>query len=275
MAVVSIVSETRLIFPVGRGTSSTGRAPVNDPRDVRALQTGLNNISADNGGPDTPLTVNGLMDDPTFAAINKFQQKQFGWHDGVVDPRQKTLRKLNELNGTPMAPLDVALVPAPRLVEQNSQFHCWAAALESWLEVSPPRDTLTQDELIDKFRAVEDPNTDAMTNPGWTEVAREFNMDGTMFSVQGRFLNPNEINGEFIAERLNSQGYLLFIYNLVPGGPSHVNVVHGVFEKDNQTFVKVMDPFTQGNGGLVTRPLTFYTRRSGVGMLWARSTSAP
>jgi hypothetical protein len=271
----TVTQETRLIFPVGQGMSSTGRAPVNDPQDVRALQSLLNNIDADDGGPDTPLTVNGSMDAATFAAINKFQQQHFGWHDGVVDPRQKTLRLLNEMAGTPMAPLHESLFPAPRLVAQNSEFHCWAAALESWLELSPPRDTMTQDELIEEFRDVEDPDTEAMTNAGWSRVSLRFNMEGALFSVQGHFLKPNEINGEFLAERLNSKGYLLFIYNLVPGGPSHVNVVYGVFEKDNQTFVQVMDPFTQGNGGLVTRPLTFYTRRSGVGMLWARSTSAP
>jgi hypothetical protein len=271
----TVVHETRLVFPVGRGTSSTGRAPVNDPEDVRALQALLNNIDAAAGGPDTPLTVNGLMDDATFRAITKFQIKQFGWHDGVVDPRQKTLRKLNELNGTPMAPLSETLSPAPRLVEQNSEYHCWAASLESWLERTPSRPARTQDQLLEDFKDVEDPATGGMPDLGWSAVSRRFNMEGTIFSVQGRFLKPNEINGEFIAERLQAKGYLLFIYNLVPGGPSHVNVVYGVFEKDNQTFVKVMDPFTQGNGGMVTRPLTFYTHRSGVGMLWARKAGAP
>lgn len=268
--VATVVQQTRLIFPVGRGTSSTGRAPVNDPQDVQALQQLLNNIDADDGGPDSPLTVNGIMDDDTYAAINKFQKRQFGWQDGVVDPRQRTLRKLNELAGTPLDPLKVALIPAPRLVPQDSEYHCWAAALESWLELSPPRDMLNQDQLIDEFRAVIDPDTEAMTNPGWSEVARRFTMDGTVFSVQGGFLKPNEINGEFIADKLNRNGYMLFIYNLVPGGPSHVNVVYGVFEKNNQTYVQAMDPYTRGSGGMVTRPLSFYTNRSGVGMLWAR-----
>jgi hypothetical protein len=69
---------------------------------------------------------------------------------------------------------------------------------------------------------------------------------------------------------LSRNGYMLFIYTLVPGGPSHVNVVYGVFEKNDQTFVQAMDPYTRGNGGMVTRPLSFYAHRSDVGMLWAR-----
>jgi Putative peptidoglycan binding domain len=265
-----VIHETRIIFPVGRGTSSTGRATVNEPQDVRALQELLNNVDAGSGGPDAPLTVNGVMDDATFRAIGKFQQRQFGWQDGVVDPRQKTLRKLNEIAGTPMTPLKVSLIPAPRLVSQDSEFHCWAAALESWLELSPPRDALPQDEPVDEFQEVEDPDTEAMTNQGWSAVSVRFNMGGTLFSLQGTFLHPNEINGEFIADKLGSNGYLLFIYNLVPSGPSHVNIVYGVSEQGNQTFVQVMDPFTRGNGGMQTRPLTFYTRRSGVGLMWAR-----
>jgi hypothetical protein len=270
-----VIHETRIIFPVGAGVSSTGRQAINDPNDVKAIQDSLNDIRPDDGGPDTPLSVTGRMDDATLRAINQFQLKQFGWHDNVIDPRAKTLRKLNEIRGTPLSPLDTALNPAPRLVPQNDEHHCWAAALESWLERTPLRDQLNQDQLIKEFRAVEDPETDAMTDAGWGAVGVRFKMAGKLFSVKGKFLNPNEITGEFLADKLTSNGYIVVVYNLVPGGPSHVNVLYGVNEKgerSDQTFVKAMDPFTRGNGGLVERPLPFYTRRSGVAFLWAQET---
>jgi len=265
-----VLREVRLIFPVGEGLSSTGRDSVNQPDDVTALQDALNDLLPNEGGPIDPLAVTGIMDVPTGQAIRRFQKMHFGWQDGVVDPRQKTLQKLNEMRRTPMSPLDTTLNPTPRLVPQNTEFHCWAAGLESWLELTRGRPNRTQEELVEDFKAVEDPATGAMSNPGWSTVAARFRMNGTIFSNEGQFLRPNEINGEFVSDRLTKQGYLVFIYNLRPGGPSHVNVVYGVFEDGKKTFVRVMDPFMQGNGGIQNRPLEFYTRRSGVGMLWAR-----
>jgi hypothetical protein len=83
--------------PVGRGVSSTGRKAVNLPNDVSAVQELLNRILPEQGGPQVPLLVNGIVDQPTYLAIRCFQQQQFHWADGVVDQDNKTLHRLNEL----------------------------------------------------------------------------------------------------------------------------------------------------------------------------------
>jgi len=260
---------TTIIFPVGRGHSSTGRDSINDPADVRAVQDLLNEVPSAQGGPSSPLDVNGKVDDATNAAIRRFQQRQLGWADGVVDPREKTLRRLNELAGTPLPRLDNSLPPPP-MVAQHDEYLCWAAALESWLDVTAGREQVSQDDLVDQFSAVEDPDTGAMTGPGWAAIGVRFQMEGKRFQVAGGwFLGPNDLTSEFISDKLTNKGHLLFIYSLVPGGPSHVNVVYAVFEQNNQPFVKAMDPYTRGNGGMVTRPLSFYTRRGAVSVLWA------
>jgi peptidoglycan hydrolase-like protein with peptidoglycan-binding domain len=262
-----VVTSAKVFFPVGLGPSSTGRQPVNRPDDVKAIQQILNDLGPDNDGPDTPLAVTGFIDGPTVDAIRNFQQKQFGWQDGVVDPRQMTLRQMNKLNNTPLDPLNQVL-PEPPLVEQSNLHHCWAASLESWLDVTNGREQVDQDQLVKDFKATEDSNG-ALTGAGWSAVSKRFNIAGTRFAIQGTPLAPNELNGEYLAERLKTVGFLLFVYNLYPGGPSHVNVVYGCYEMNDKTYLKVMDPFTQGNGGLVDRPLSFYSQRSAVDVLFA------
>jgi hypothetical protein len=85
--------------PVGRGTSSTGRRALNNEHDVLTVQALLNRIPPKVGGPPVELTPNGQLDDATFQAIWRFQQYQFHWADGVVDPGQVTLGRLNQLAG--------------------------------------------------------------------------------------------------------------------------------------------------------------------------------
>ena len=116
-----VLREVRLIFPVGEGLSSTGRDSVNQPDDVTALQDALNDLLPNEGGPIDPLAVTGIMDLPTGQAIRRFQKMHFGWQDGVVDPRQKTLQKLNEMRRTPMSPLDTTLNPSVLYAEGQFQ----------------------------------------------------------------------------------------------------------------------------------------------------------
>src|SRR5688500_15792178 len=98
-----MVKVSKISEPVGFGKSSlTGHRPIrNIEADVRAVQTMLKEVPADKGGTPS-LTVTGKISgpkDPTIAAINKFQQKNFGFHDGVVDPTSKTETSLRALVG--------------------------------------------------------------------------------------------------------------------------------------------------------------------------------
>jgi hypothetical protein len=83
--------------PVGRGVSMTHRAAVNDAEDVQIVQELLNLVSFGRGGPRPQLMITGQVDDPTYQAIVRFQQVQFGWTDGVVDPDKITLHRLNAM----------------------------------------------------------------------------------------------------------------------------------------------------------------------------------
>jgi hypothetical protein len=97
--------------PVGWGKSSlAGAKPVsNADSDVSLVQDMLNQIPASAGGRNDPsggvpkLAVNGNIGgpmDPTVQAIRTFQQRQFGWADGVVDPDSNTERRMHRILGS-------------------------------------------------------------------------------------------------------------------------------------------------------------------------------
>ena len=89
-------------------SASVGVNGINQRDDVRTIQKALNNVSLANGGPRTPLIVDGICGEKTKKAIQEFQLKHFGWKgaDGRVDSDQVTIRKLRECqeNKTIQAP---------------------------------------------------------------------------------------------------------------------------------------------------------------------------
>jgi hypothetical protein len=110
----------RISEPIGAGASSKkGHKPIQnlDP-DVRAIQTMLRGIPADQGG--TPgLEVNGKISgpgDPTVLAIRKFQQRKFGWQDGVVDPAGVTENTLQAIAGGSDDPKPPTILPLDIIV---------------------------------------------------------------------------------------------------------------------------------------------------------------
>lgn len=158
-------------------------------------------------------------------------------------------------------------LPPPPVVAQANTYWCWAGALQSWLEVSP-REQFDQHELMEKFKSWTNPQNGGLLPPGWGAVAREFTMDAKMFSLVGGFDSPTSLTPEFLEDKLKNKGFVLFVYNLSPGGPSHANVIYGVQTRNGVVSVKAMDP--QGSGELTTRPLSHYTRRDALGVMWAK-----
>ncbi len=67
--------------------------------DVVTIQQLLNDITPANGGPNSPLKVDGICGPKTKGAIQAFQLKHFGWKlaDSRVDPAGATLKKMNEM----------------------------------------------------------------------------------------------------------------------------------------------------------------------------------
>src|SRR5262245_57797629 len=93
--------------PVGDGGT-------NKPDDVFNIQYGLDQVPPIDGGPPTPLKINGVCDQKTIAAIREFQKKHFGMggSSGRIDPGSQTLAKLNEKRQRwiqPYLPLDLGV----------------------------------------------------------------------------------------------------------------------------------------------------------------------
>lgn len=94
----------KISAPVGRGET-------NLQDDVNTIITLLNDVPASQGGPDAPL--NAPTNEQLFSAISKFQRRQFGSADGVIDPGKQTIGRLNKLTGRAPA---VSGTPGSRLV---------------------------------------------------------------------------------------------------------------------------------------------------------------
>lgn len=93
--------------------SSVGQGGVNKLPDVQTVQSLLNQVPAAQAGPDPLLVVDGLVGPLTIGAIRKFQQKQFGWNDGRVDPNNKTIKRLNDFDKAPLPGSPTRFVRAP------------------------------------------------------------------------------------------------------------------------------------------------------------------
>lgn len=87
-------------------TASVGEGCRNVDADVRNVQTRLNRVSSEAGGPYQKLKVDGACGSRTKAAIFHFQQRY--WQellgDSRIDPGQSTWKKLLQLSGSPEAP---------------------------------------------------------------------------------------------------------------------------------------------------------------------------
>ena len=77
---------------------SVGKGGRTIPADVRKIQEAPNRVPPEQGGPQPPLVVNGLIGPKTVGAITRFQQHHFGAAkaDGRVDTNQYTIAKLRE-----------------------------------------------------------------------------------------------------------------------------------------------------------------------------------
>ena len=113
--------------------SSVGQGGTNRADDVRTVQELLNNVPVTWGGPSVPLDVDGLVGDKTITAIRNFQQVQlstFFSPDGRVDPRQRSIGRLNHIAQTSERPggtLLISVEPISHMIQPTNMV-CWAAA---------------------------------------------------------------------------------------------------------------------------------------------------
>ncbi len=78
-------------------SASVGQAGANHPYDVITIQSMLNRIPLEQGGPNPRLSEDGLVGPRTIDAIRRFQQHHGLAVDGRIDPNGRTLAKLNQL----------------------------------------------------------------------------------------------------------------------------------------------------------------------------------
>jgi peptidoglycan hydrolase-like protein with peptidoglycan-binding domain len=116
-------------------TASVGLNGANRINDVKTVQNLLNTASRKTGVPVGLLTVDGLSGSLTRGAIKQFQQHHFNKSDSRVDPGQKTIQKLDEIQKTGsggtvvtppppppvvVTPLGQAMEAVPRAMQWNS-----------------------------------------------------------------------------------------------------------------------------------------------------------
>jgi len=80
------------------GKDSAGRLAHNRFQDVISVEELLNQVPPDQGGPLQKLPASGVFTQQTFLAICKFQERKFGWADGLVEPYQRTIAELNKFD---------------------------------------------------------------------------------------------------------------------------------------------------------------------------------
>jgi hypothetical protein len=154
----------------------------------------------------------------------------------------------------------------PRYVKQSTLWSCWAAALESWLEVTPYTKSqhYTQDDLLSVYRTYESGMLDY--EPPADNPDRCFKAVARDFSMYEQLLDPGSLlTIDMIEEGLN-HGHVLLVYNVTPT-VSHANVVYGVgYPTGREQLISVMDPgveeLEKQTGYYRNRPLSFYQGKS-------------
>ena len=82
--------------------AAVGTSPApNNFQDVETVQSLLNQVPFDQGGPQPLLDTDGICGQLTIAAIRKFQQFHLGFNDGRVDANKNTLARLNTFDVDP------------------------------------------------------------------------------------------------------------------------------------------------------------------------------
>ena len=139
-------------------------------------------------------------------------------------------------------------LPPPKTVAQGDGYKCWAAALESWLSVTPGRLRWTQDQLLEKRGHFTDPerknlypsafNGDAINADIFKGMLQDPILDLKMLCKEVSV--TERVEGGDIYWLLRDQGYIYIVYTVAKDGDvRHANVI---YEVDSEGYVNVMDP---------------------------------
>lgn len=164
----------------------------------------------------------------------------------------------------------------PKAVQQykEEKLTCWAAALESWLDVTPQSPASwyvkTQDDALNAWG----PFTDTT---GGLDVSFGLKL---MFAGVGiervNFKGKNKITGAFLYSKLKKRGHIYLCYaggiNTASGQVGHCVVVYGIKNPwSNNCSVSYMDPWF-GNYK-VDEPLSYFQQANEVIPGWFEYTA--
>jgi len=121
----------------------------------------------------------------------------------------------------------------PKVVRQSTPEHCWAAALESWLDVTPGHAKLTQDKLITLYGS---------PPKGGLDPVKSFDVVAQTVGMSYQFVKLAEFSADFVLDKLRKRGGLYIVFK-VQSGWSHAVILYGVHVPNgDEPSYKVMDP---------------------------------
>ena len=106
----------------------------------------------------------------------------------------------------------------PPLVEQIGAWTCWAAALESWLHVTPGRKRWKQEELIDMYGRAPD---------GRLDPKADFPIVSGDLGLTYKVWVAKKLRFSYLYEKLRDHGHVFLCFNYQKDA-AHCNAVYGV-----------------------------------------------
>lgn len=136
----------------------------------------------------------------------------------------------------------------PRKVQQykEGRFTCWAAALESWMSVTPQSPASwrisTQDDAIDDYYMF-------MESNGALEIQWGFRFMAAGVGMEFKVCKPaTKLSGALIYEKLKNRGHIYLFYaggmTMASGQIGHCVVIYAVTDPwSGKPLVSYMDPW--------------------------------
>lgn len=159
----------------------------------------------------------------------------------------------------------------PREVFQDPEkFTCWAAALESWISVTPncPASWFikTQQDAIDNWKDFTGSKSGLNVKEGFPWLAAACGMEYKVFK------SAKDLTGDFLYSKLKTRRYLYFFFaggqTGLGNGLAHASVVYEIskpWSKDSS--ISVMDPWV-GKGIRPGQPLAVYRGANEAVVAW-------
>lgn len=156
----------------------------------------------------------------------------------------------------------------PKEVLQDTEQHtCWAAALVSWLSVTPqsPASYITKPEQALACFADHVDGKGGLDNKlGFYSMTRHAGMDARVF------LKAADLSADFLYSKLMDKGYLYMFF--LAGDVAHASVIYGISDSSGKDCtLGIMDPWLRGI--VPMQPLSTFLKAKQAVVAWFDHTS--